>query len=438
MGSRSRSPSVESFGSAESMSIPASPSTSESPDLPPGISNEVVEPRVLSANHHELHRFYLRDGNVKFELDDGKLYNVHRYFFETHAPQFAAEHMRGRQFESIKLRDVSSVDFERFLSMIYPTELGKCDLQTVDEWTSVLRLASQWSINSLRSLAIREIEPKASPVDKVVIAREFHLKSWLLPAFTDICDASEWLNHDEAERLGLSTVVDIGRIREQQRQATSPHRRAHDIRTAVLSSSTLVPVSFDDDEISSTDNEKDEPAISSSHFGAVTVAPFAAEVEIEPSPSVCSEHSEDDEYFATPKLEPQADIRLLEELPSSPLDRALYALDLVDKSAGKGLQYAARIDSIVQQLADSSDLQLDIPVTLAMEEALQRVEQRIAMLIARQVSRRVAMGLTRVGHTRGADQGQDTLLTVSIVRSSMMNNLRMFPLNLHLKEKLRQ
>ena len=53
------------------------------------------------------------------------MYNVHRYFFETYAPNFADEHLRDLAVSDastiIKLPNVFNVDFERFLSIIYPT-----------------------------------------------------------------------------------------------------------------------------------------------------------------------------------------------------------------------------------------------------------------------------------------------------------------------------
>ena len=53
------------------------------------------------------------------------MYNVHRYFFETYAPKFADEHLQDLALSDdstiIKLPNVFNVDFERFLSIIYPT-----------------------------------------------------------------------------------------------------------------------------------------------------------------------------------------------------------------------------------------------------------------------------------------------------------------------------
>ncbi|KAL1741461.1 hypothetical protein HDZ31DRAFT_12221, partial [Schizophyllum fasciatum] len=223
-----RSPSIESFGSSESMHIPATSAPRSSPSSP---TTEHIPHDVLRASSPVLdndgpaapeyaapHRFYLKDGNLKLELDDGTFYNVHRYFFETHAPRFADECIREGRHATARLPNVSGVDFERLLAIIYPSELGKCDICTVQEWASVLRLARRWSISSLSELAIREIKPKASTIDKVALAREFDFgKAWLLPAFLDLCTRPRWIQHEEAERLGLRTVVEIGRVREEAR-----------------------------------------------------------------------------------------------------------------------------------------------------------------------------------------------------------------------------
>ncbi|KAL1725902.1 hypothetical protein EV714DRAFT_277077 [Schizophyllum commune] len=223
MTDQSRSPSIQSLTSADSVSMLASP-TSESPatpstashedDVPRGTTPELREEPVVETAHQS-HRFYLKDGNVKLRLDDGTLYNVHRYFFDKHAPLFSQQYLCDAGDGIVALQGVSSTDLDRFLAMVYPSDIGDCDIHTVDEWTSVLRLAVKWSIPNLRARALREIEPRASPVEKVVIGREFVLgEAWLLPAFVAICGARECLGYVDAARLGLRTVVEIGRIRE--------------------------------------------------------------------------------------------------------------------------------------------------------------------------------------------------------------------------------
>ncbi|KAI5835358.1 hypothetical protein K523DRAFT_228353 [Schizophyllum commune Tattone D] len=219
-----RSPSIQSFMSTDSLSMLASPTpealaTSSSAlhgdDAPRATAATEFDDEPVAQSAPQAHCFYLKDGNVKFKLDDGMMYNVHRYFFDKHAPSFSHEYLCEGAEGTVALQGVSSTDLDRFLAMVYPSDIGDCDIHTVDEWTSVLRLAVKWSIPNLRARALREIEPRASPVEKVVIGREFALgKAWLLPAFVAICGARECLGYADAARLGLRTVVEIGRIRE--------------------------------------------------------------------------------------------------------------------------------------------------------------------------------------------------------------------------------
>ncbi|KAL1725240.1 hypothetical protein EV714DRAFT_221734 [Schizophyllum commune] len=232
-----RSPSVQSFASSDTVSIaftstPGSPTTSSASD--DAATRATHEAPVIPA---QAHRFYLEDGNMKLKLDDGTFYNVHRHFLERHAPRFAELYLRGEQQDILEIHDVSSIDFQRFLSIIYPSELGVCDIRTVDEWTSVLRLACKWSVISLRQVAIREIEPNATPVDKIVLAREFGLgEAWLLPAFVALGKSSEPLEYEDAERLGLRTVLEIMRInREASRSSES-----YDVEAAVRASGVFL------------------------------------------------------------------------------------------------------------------------------------------------------------------------------------------------------
>ncbi|KAI5830531.1 hypothetical protein K523DRAFT_351582 [Schizophyllum commune Tattone D] len=206
MADLTRPYSVQSFASNESLSFAPSMTTA-----PPSTVS-------LSANSS---RFYLSDGNIKFKLDDGSEYNVHRSFFEIHSPKFAAEYLCNPHAEVVRLAEVSSVDFECFLSLIYPTAIGEYDIHTVAEWTSVLRLATKWAFDRLRALAMREIEPLADAVDKIVLAREFDLGDvWIIPALKELCAAPDWLEYEDAQRLGLRTVVEIGRAREKLRSTT--------------------------------------------------------------------------------------------------------------------------------------------------------------------------------------------------------------------------
>ncbi|KAI5890013.1 uncharacterized protein SCHCODRAFT_02669226 [Schizophyllum commune H4-8] len=177
----------------------------------PAVAAPLTATAPPTVNHE---RFYMDTRSVKFKLDDGTLYNVFRYFFEQ-SPTFVEEYLSQDDVEVIYLKDVSRVDFDRFLSYMYPKSLGKCDVNTSEEWTSVLRLASKWGFTDLRAHSLEKLESTAAPIDRILIAREFDLPKWLLPAFVDLCTAPEPPTLEAAEHLGLPAVVNIGRIREK-------------------------------------------------------------------------------------------------------------------------------------------------------------------------------------------------------------------------------
>ncbi|KAL1679063.1 hypothetical protein EV122DRAFT_277665 [Schizophyllum commune] len=365
MTDKSRSPSIQSFTSADSVSMLASP-TPESPatpstashedDVPRGTTPELREEPVVETAHQS-HRFYLKDGNVKFRLDDGTLYNVHRYFFDKHAPLFSQQYLCNAGEGIVALQSVSSTDLDRFLAMVYPSDIGDCDIHTVDEWTSVLRLAVKWSIPNLRARALREIEPRATPAEKVIIGREFALgEAWLLPAFVAICGARNCLGYADAARLGLRTVVEIGRIREDYQI----HGTVTNLAEAVRASGMLTIASAEVNPPSGLDDVAVVPLYAANSNGAPILPhtqPFVVEdtsskftqASAVPQPpaidsvvaaargappptstGACLEQIQDHlEYLALRAAENTE----MDDVCNNDLDRALYAIRLYDRLA---------------------------------------------------------------------------------------------------------
>jgi hypothetical protein len=94
---------------------------------------------------------------------------------------------------------------------------GKYALTTLDEWTSILHLASKWGFESLQSLALKELLPLASPVDKIVLGRKYSFDDWLTPAFVAVCARAEPLSLEEAKRMDGEDVARIYQAREKAR-----------------------------------------------------------------------------------------------------------------------------------------------------------------------------------------------------------------------------
>jgi hypothetical protein len=88
---------------------------------------------------------------------------------------------------------------------------------TVDEWTSILNLAAKWRFESIKDLAIRQLALIGSPIDKIVLGQRHGVTSWLLDSYRAICERSDALTLDEANRLGMENVVKISSVRQDIR-----------------------------------------------------------------------------------------------------------------------------------------------------------------------------------------------------------------------------
>jgi hypothetical protein len=103
------------------------------------------------------------------------------------------------------------------------SDFGDHKPRTVDEWTSILHLATRWEFDSVRRLAIHKLEGLTiSPVDKIMLSRQFNINTpWTLTAYTDICQRPDTLTVFEARALGLETATRIYQLREKLRGGTS-------------------------------------------------------------------------------------------------------------------------------------------------------------------------------------------------------------------------
>ena len=76
------------------------------------------------------------------------------------------------------------------------------ETKTVEEWTSILRLATKWNFLSLRELAIERLFEITSPIDKIILSHTFHLPKWLPLAYARLCKRNAPLTIEEGRRLG--------------------------------------------------------------------------------------------------------------------------------------------------------------------------------------------------------------------------------------------
>jgi hypothetical protein len=92
-------------------------------------------------------------------------------------------------------------------------EFGVFAAGTVDEWTAILDLAAKWNFKSIRALAIRQLGPIASSIDKIVLGRKHNIHEWLGDAYRNVCERPDPLTYEEGTRLGMGDVIKISTIR---------------------------------------------------------------------------------------------------------------------------------------------------------------------------------------------------------------------------------
>lgn len=87
---------------------------------------------------------------------------------------------------------------------------------TLLEWIAILKLATMWDFEAIRTLAIGGLTPllENDPVEKVVLSRTYNVESWLLPALNKLAQRAEPIKPDEAEKLGIVTALNIAAVRE--------------------------------------------------------------------------------------------------------------------------------------------------------------------------------------------------------------------------------
>ncbi|KAI6046309.1 hypothetical protein EDC04DRAFT_1682231 [Pisolithus marmoratus] len=164
-------------------------------------------------------QYYLRDGNVAF-VAEKQLFRVHRYFFERESQFFCnyfttSEESDGTDDKPFVL-DIKSEDFTKFLWVWYNPRY-RYGGQPKETWLTIITLAARWGFESMRELAISQLERfPMSPVDKIAIYKEHKIdKRLLIPSFVDLCKSPTLPSPADAQRLQLETVLRLAAARER-------------------------------------------------------------------------------------------------------------------------------------------------------------------------------------------------------------------------------
>lgn len=163
-------------------------------------------------------QYYLPDGNVTF-LVEKQLFRVHRYFFERESTyfqnSFTTDEYDGTDEDPYPL-DVEAEDFANFLWVWYDSHYRYED-QPRETWLTILNLTARWGFESMRELAIRQLEHlPMDPVEKITLYREHKInRKLLIPSYVELCKSPTLPSPAEAERLQMETVLRLATARER-------------------------------------------------------------------------------------------------------------------------------------------------------------------------------------------------------------------------------
>ncbi|KAK2463036.1 hypothetical protein APHAL10511_004691 [Amanita phalloides] len=175
-------------------------------------------------------KFFFADGTLEL-LVENSLYKVHHHFFEYYSSFFLAiftslksestnmpTSLAGlaiRSHKPIHLPDITTIEFDRLLSIIYPTSFAQCDIASMEEWTSVLNLSSKLEFTSIYDLAVHNIAPKASVIDKALLGKRYGVKPWVVDSYSELCAREKPLTIEEGRQLGIDLVIKINELRHE-------------------------------------------------------------------------------------------------------------------------------------------------------------------------------------------------------------------------------
>ncbi|CAE7145560.1 unnamed protein product [Rhizoctonia solani] len=122
----------------------------------------------------------------------------------------------------IVIEGVAASDFAALLKVLYASLFSSN--QPTPEAPLIIpafRLANLFNFSELRAHLLPLAEKSLGDVDKIVFAREFNIKEWLVPAYTRLCQREERLSVEEARKLEVDSVLMISHVREQPRSQSS-------------------------------------------------------------------------------------------------------------------------------------------------------------------------------------------------------------------------
>ncbi|KAF8345183.1 hypothetical protein F5887DRAFT_917467 [Amanita rubescens] len=168
--------------------------------------------------------YYLED--IVFQVED-QLFKVHRRLFVKLSLVFHDMFIRAEtdgltEAQPLVLRGVEKKDFIPLLRCLYPMQfpVNPNFSLTLEEWQSVLKLASLYDMVDVKTLVIEKMEPLLInlPSLQIHLAKTYNIQKWLAPALYRLTQRAKPLDEEDARLVGLSDSLKICALREKLRR----------------------------------------------------------------------------------------------------------------------------------------------------------------------------------------------------------------------------
>ncbi|KAF8632494.1 hypothetical protein AX15_001861 [Amanita polypyramis BW_CC] len=120
--------------------------------------------------------------------------------------------------QPLMLNGIKASDFSRLLKYLFPIKQSPDSfaLKTLDEWTSVLKLADQWQMEDVRAVAITRMTPllEKVPEKQIKLSLEYNIEEWLVPGINRLARRDQPLDKNDIEEIGLDCALKIMTLRE--------------------------------------------------------------------------------------------------------------------------------------------------------------------------------------------------------------------------------
>jgi len=129
----------------------------------------------------------------------------------------------------LRLDQIRKEDFIQFLKVLFQGPYNQENLPaTAAEWTSVLRLSTMWDFEAIRQAVIRRMSNMSIEcVEKAVLALEYKVDNWLVPALNNLARRVEPITLAEMGRLGPELTLKMAAVREGVREGGRVNMKGH-------------------------------------------------------------------------------------------------------------------------------------------------------------------------------------------------------------------